>query len=328
MKTTILLSSYLWCWTWFAFRSWFALRVVVGGIDQVFKLLHQGTQTVVHLLHLWHWGQGQKERERQVQEVLVEGTRSRCLSRVGVCLHLTDEVLGVLWSHHIQSQGLQVPVLLLEGWILKIIAPAFHHKEWKQIKIDLVRSSLLLVIECFPFFLSPQFDTACWCISCVQQPVFEAELGDDLLHLVHLTLRGRWALGRIQSPNVVGVRQVDDVETWRGHERQHTRRRYLLKKEMPKTAVEISKSSSGVLASFVEPSCVSPEAEICTFPSSSSSFWGTRATNRGGMFRREMQRHKANTFLSWHFVNKAENRHALPEGDNTRQGATVSTLLH
>lgn len=40
--------------TCFAFGSWFALWVVAGGVDQIFKVLDQKTQTVVNLVHLWH----------------------------------------------------------------------------------------------------------------------------------------------------------------------------------------------------------------------------------------------------------------------------------
>lgn len=47
----------------------------------------------------------------------------------------------------------------------------------------------------------------------VQLPVFEAELGHDLLHLVHLCLGGRQVLRRIQSPYVISIWQVDDIET-------------------------------------------------------------------------------------------------------------------
>lgn len=39
------------------------------------------------------------------------------------CLNLTNEVFYILWSHHIQCQCLQVPEVLLNGWILKSIAP-------------------------------------------------------------------------------------------------------------------------------------------------------------------------------------------------------------
>lgn len=39
------------------------------------------------------------------------------------CLNLTNEVFHVLWSHHIQCQRLQVPEVLLNGWILKSITP-------------------------------------------------------------------------------------------------------------------------------------------------------------------------------------------------------------
>lgn len=40
--------------TCFAFGGWFALRVVVGRVDQIFKLLSQRTQALVDLIHLWH----------------------------------------------------------------------------------------------------------------------------------------------------------------------------------------------------------------------------------------------------------------------------------
>lgn len=40
-----------------------------------------------------------------------------------VCLNLTDEILGVFWSHHVQSQGLQVPVVLLDHRVLKCFTP-------------------------------------------------------------------------------------------------------------------------------------------------------------------------------------------------------------
>lgn len=39
-------------------------------------------------------------------------------------LHLTNEILNFLWSHHIQSQGLQVPKMLLDDWVLETFTPA------------------------------------------------------------------------------------------------------------------------------------------------------------------------------------------------------------
>lgn len=43
-------------------------------------------------------------------------------------------------------------------------------------------------------------------------PVFEAQLGHDLLHLVNLRLRRGWELWSVQGPYVVGVGQENDVE--------------------------------------------------------------------------------------------------------------------
>lgn len=43
-------------------------------------------------------------------------------------------------------------------------------------------------------------------------PVLEAQLGNNLLHLVNLCFRCCWELGRVQGPDVIGVGQVDDVE--------------------------------------------------------------------------------------------------------------------
>lgn len=40
--------------TCFAFGSRFAVWIVVGGVDQIFKLLDQRTQALVDLVHLWH----------------------------------------------------------------------------------------------------------------------------------------------------------------------------------------------------------------------------------------------------------------------------------
>lgn len=42
--------------TCFPFWGWFAVRIVVGRVDQILKLLSQVTQPLVHLLHLRHWG--------------------------------------------------------------------------------------------------------------------------------------------------------------------------------------------------------------------------------------------------------------------------------
>lgn len=44
-------------------------------------------------------------------------------------------------------------------------------------------------------------------------PVLEAQLGNDLLHLVNLYFRRCWKLWRVQGPDVISVGQVDDVET-------------------------------------------------------------------------------------------------------------------
>lgn len=43
-------------------------------------------------------------------------------------------------------------------------------------------------------------------------PVLEAQLGNDLLHLVNLCFRCCWELGKVQVPDVIGVGQVEDVE--------------------------------------------------------------------------------------------------------------------
>lgn len=43
-------------------------------------------------------------------------------------------------------------------------------------------------------------------------PVFEAQLGHDLLHLVNLCLSCGWELWRVQGPYVIGVGQENDVE--------------------------------------------------------------------------------------------------------------------
>lgn len=51
-------------------------------------------------------------------------------------------------------------------------------------------------------------------------PVLEAQLGDDLLHLVHLDLRSRWELRRLQRPYVIGVRQIEEIKTWGGNVRR------------------------------------------------------------------------------------------------------------
>lgn len=55
-----------------------------------------------------------------------------------------------------------------------------------------------------------------------------------------------------------------------------------------------------------------PGGNICTFCSSSSSSWGTRATKRGGTFRRGVYLHSIITSLSKHFISRALNRVVLP----------------
>lgn len=41
--------------TWFAFCGWFTLWVVIGGVNQLLKLLSQRAQTLVNLIYLWHY---------------------------------------------------------------------------------------------------------------------------------------------------------------------------------------------------------------------------------------------------------------------------------
>lgn len=60
-----------------------------------------------------------------------------------------------------------------------------------------------------------------------------------------------------------------------------------------------------------------PGGAICTFSSSTSSSWGTRATKRGGVFRRAVYLHSAITCFSKHFISKALNSVVLPA--KTRQ---------
>lgn len=55
-----------------------------------------------------------------------------------------------------------------------------------------------------------------------------------------------------------------------------------------------------------------PGGAICTFCSSTSSSWGTRATKRGGVFLRVVYLHSAITSFSKHFINKALNSVVLP----------------
>lgn len=55
-----------------------------------------------------------------------------------------------------------------------------------------------------------------------------------------------------------------------------------------------------------------PGGAICTFCSSSSSSWGTRATKRGGTLRRGVYLHSIIISLSKHFLSRALNRVVLP----------------